>query len=52
MPSVSAKQARFMAMMAKDPKRAKAAGIPVKVAREFHAADKRKGTMLGGKREK
>lgn len=52
MPSVSEKQARFMAMMAKDPKRAKAAGIPVKVAREFHAADKRKGTMLGGKREK
>jgi hypothetical protein len=49
MPSVSAKQARFMAMMANNPKLAKPAGIPVKVAREFHQADKRKGTMLGGK---
>ena len=52
MPSVSDKQARFMAMMAKDPKLAKKAGIPVKVAREFHAADKRQGTYLGGKRDK
>lgn len=52
MPSVSEKQARFMAAMANNPKLAKKAGVPVKVAREFHAADKRKGTLLGGKKEK
>lgn len=52
MPSVSEKQARFMAMMANNPKLAKKAGIPVKVAREFYAADKRQGTYLGGKRDK
>lgn len=39
-----------MAMLANDPKKAKAAGVPLKVAREFHAADKRRGTMLGGKK--
>jgi len=49
MPSVSAKQARFMAAVANNLKLAKQAGIPVKVAREFHQADKRKGTLLGGK---
>jgi hypothetical protein len=47
MPSVTPKQARYMAMLAKDPKKAKAAGVPVKVAREFHAADKRQGTPIG-----
>lgn len=52
MPSVSEKQARFMAMMAKNPKLAKKAGIPSKVAKEYHAADTRKGTYLGGKKEK
>lgn len=52
MPSTSPAQARFMAMMANNPKLAKKAGIPVKVAKEFHAADKRKGTLLGGKKDK
>lgn len=40
MPSKSAKQARFMAAAAHDPKFAKKAGVPQKVAREFNAADK------------
>lgn len=52
MPSTSAAQARFMAMLAHDPKKAKAAGVPLKVAREFNKADKRKGTLLGGKKDK
>lgn len=39
MPSTSPKQARFMAIAAKDPSFAKQAGIPQSVAREFHAAD-------------
>jgi hypothetical protein len=42
MPSKSPKQRRFMAAAAHNPSFAKKAGIPVKVAREFHAADKRK----------
>ncbi len=52
MPSTSAAQARFMAMLAHDPKKAKAAGVPLKVAREFNKADKRKGTLLGGNKDK
>jgi len=40
MPSVSAKQARTMAAAAHDPKFAAKMGIPVKVAKEFNAADK------------
>jgi hypothetical protein len=39
MPSVSAKQARLMAGAAHDPKFAKKVGVPVKVAKEFNAAD-------------
>jgi hypothetical protein len=42
MPSKSRKQERFMAAAAHDKKFAKKAGIPQKVAKEFHAADKRK----------
>lgn len=42
MPSKSAKQRRFMAAAAHSPKFAKKAGISQKVAKEFHAADKRK----------
>lgn len=42
MPSVSAKQKRFMAAAAHDAEFAAKAGISQKVAREFHAADKRK----------
>jgi hypothetical protein len=40
MPSVSKKQARTMQAAANNPKFAKQVGIPVKVAKEFVAADK------------
>jgi hypothetical protein len=40
MPSKSAKQARLMAAAAHDPKIAKSAGIPMKVAKEFNQEDK------------
>lgn len=40
MPSTSPKQMRFMNAAAHDPKFAKKAGVPVKVAKEYHAADK------------
>lgn len=40
MPSKSAKQARTMAAAAHNPKFAAKVGIPVKVAKEFNAADK------------
>jgi len=52
MPSTSAAQARYMAMLANNPKKAKAAGVPVSVAKKYHEADKRKGTLLGGKKDK
>lgn len=42
MPSKSAKQARFMAMLAHNPKMAKEVGVPMKVAKEFNKADKGK----------
>ncbi len=42
MPSKSAKQHRFMEMIAHNPKAAKKAGVSQKVAREFVAADKAK----------
>lgn len=41
MPSKSAKQHRFMEAAAHNPKFAKKAGIPGKVAKEFVAADKK-----------
>lgn len=52
MPSTSPKQARFMAAAAHNPKFAKKAGIPQKVAKEFNQADKgsknlRKGNSRG-----
>ena len=43
MPSKSPKQARTMRAAAHDPRFAKKLGIPQKVAREYVAADKRKG---------
>ena len=43
MPSKSAKQARFMAAAAHDPAFAKRAGISQTVAREFNAADAKRG---------
>ena len=45
MPSKSTKQARFMAMLANNPKMPKEAGVPVKVAKEFMAADKKSGML-------
>jgi hypothetical protein len=42
MPSKSAKQKRFMAAAANNPKFAKEAGIPQKVAKEYHKEDKKK----------
>ncbi len=45
MPSVSAKQKRFMDAAAHNPKFAKAAGVPVSVAKEF--SDTSKGMKFG-----
>lgn len=42
MPSVSAKQHRFMEAVAHNPAFAKKAGVPQKVGKEFAAADKAK----------
>jgi hypothetical protein len=42
MPSKTKKQARTMAAAAHNPAFAKKVGIPVKVAKEFNAADTRK----------
>lgn len=42
MPSKTPKQKRTMAAAAHNPAFAKKVGIPVKVAKEFNAADKRK----------
>lgn len=42
MPSKSKKQARLMQAAAHNPDFAKKAGVPVSVAKEFVAADKRK----------
>ena len=47
MPSVSAKQRRFMAAAAHNPKFAKEAGISQTVAREFNRADQRKVRRAG-----
>lgn len=48
MPSVSPKQANFMAAAAHNKKFAKKAGVPTKVAKEFNQADKGRG-MIGRK---
>jgi hypothetical protein len=42
MPSSTPKQARYMAMLAHDPAKAKAEGVPLKVAKDFNQADKGK----------
>ena len=52
MPSVSVKQARFMSAAAHNPAFAAEAGIPVSVAREFHAADAGKSYGAGGHKGK
>lgn len=48
MPSKSKKQRRFMAAAAHNKDFARRAGISQTVAREFHAADKRRGYAAGG----
>lgn len=45
MPSVSKKQARTMAASAHSPAFAKKVGIPQSVAKEFNAADQKRGTL-------
>jgi len=45
MPSKSPKQARLMAAAAHNPKFAKKAGVPSKVAKEFNKADKGTGII-------
>ena len=42
MPSTSAKQHRFMEMVAHDPQAAKRVGVPQSVGQDFVAADKQK----------
>lgn len=43
MPSKSKKQAKLMQAAAHNPQFAKKAGVPVKVAKEFNEADKKRG---------
>jgi len=50
MPSVSKKQARFMAAAAHDPGFAKSAGIPQGVAKEFNQSDAGTGILRGKRR--
>lgn len=50
MPSVSGKQHRFFAAVAKNPKFAKKAGVPQSVGEEFMKADKGKKFGSGGSR--
>ena len=45
MPSVSGKQARFMAMCAHDPEHARGTCPSMKVAREYNRADKGSGML-------
>jgi hypothetical protein len=52
MPSKSPKQARTMAAAAHDPKFAKKVGIPVKVAKEFNAADTGRGIIKPKRKRK
>jgi hypothetical protein len=44
MPSKSKAQARFFAVMANNPKARKKHGMSAKVAKEWHNADKKRGT--------
>ena len=50
MPSVSKRQARYMAMLAHNPAMAKREGVSLKVAREFNKADARAGTLKKAKK--
>jgi hypothetical protein len=51
MPSTSPKQARFMAMIAHDPKAAKRVGVPQSVGKEFNQADKGTGILRKKKKK-
>ena len=51
MPSKSKKQARTMAAAAHNPAFAKKVGIPIKVAKEFNAADAGTGILKKGKKK-
>ena len=48
MPSVSKKQARFMAAVAHSPEFAKKVGVPMSVGKEFNQADKGRKFAKGG----
>ena len=50
MPSVSSKQARFMAAIAHSKKFAKKVGVPQSVGKEFNSADAGKGLLKKHKR--
>lgn len=52
MPSKSPKQARYFAMLAHDPRKAKQEGVPMSVAREFNRADARTGLLDRAMRHK
>lgn len=52
MPSKSKKQARLMAAAANNPSFSRKVGIPQKVAREFHAADKKRAPRLLGQKKR
>jgi len=49
MPSKSAKQHRFMEMVAHDPSAAKRVGVPQSVGKDFVQADKREGKVSAAK---
>ena len=49
MPSKSPKQAKLMRAVAHSPSFAKKVGVPVKVGKEFVAADKKAGKCCKGK---
>lgn len=50
MPSTSPKQARFMNIIAHSAKFAREVGVPQKVGRDFHAADKAAGQYFPAKK--
>lgn len=52
MPSVSKAQAQFMKAAAHSPKFAKKVGIPVSVAKDFMAADKKAGKYMAKGKKK
>jgi hypothetical protein len=51
MPSETPKQARFMAMLAHNPDKAKAAGVPQSVAKDYNQADAKTGILRKKKKK-